>query len=104
MQVIKVITNVHVSNIACAGNIVFRRKNYRVCMKQLGATLLQLLLLRRAPRALEGGPSERQHLLWVGLRVWEKNYQMCVTGGHRGLDISAASARLFAAPPCTAGT
>ncbi len=25
-----------------------------------------LLLLRRAPRALESGPSERQHLLWVG--------------------------------------
>ncbi len=25
-----------------------------------------LLLLRRAPRALEGGPSERQHLLGVG--------------------------------------
>ncbi len=27
---------------------------------------LQLLLLRRAPRAQEGGPSERQHLLGVG--------------------------------------
>ncbi len=25
-----------------------------------------LLLLRRAPRALEGGPSERQHLLRAG--------------------------------------
>ncbi len=29
-------------------------------------TLLLLLLLRRAPRALEGDPSERQHLLGVG--------------------------------------
>ncbi len=28
--------------------------------------LLLLLLLRLAPRALEGGPSERQHLLGVG--------------------------------------
>ncbi len=28
--------------------------------------LLLLLLLRRALRALEGGPSERQHLLRVG--------------------------------------
>ncbi len=28
--------------------------------------LLLLLLLRRAPRALESGPSERQHLLGVG--------------------------------------
>ncbi len=27
---------------------------------------LTLLLLRRAPRALERGPSERQHLLGVG--------------------------------------
>ncbi len=26
----------------------------------------KVLLLRRAPRALEGGPSERQHLLGVG--------------------------------------
>ncbi len=30
-----------------------------------------LLLLRRAPRALEGGPSERQHLL--GARVKHEN-------------------------------
>ncbi len=28
--------------------------------------LLLLLLLRRAPRALESGPSQRQHLLGVG--------------------------------------
>ncbi len=28
--------------------------------------LMLLLLLRRAPRAQEGGPSERQHLLGVG--------------------------------------
>ncbi len=28
--------------------------------------LLLLLLLRRAPRALESGPSERQHFLGVG--------------------------------------
>ncbi len=32
----------------------------------LGPTSLLLLLLRRALRALEGGPSERQHLLGVG--------------------------------------
>ncbi len=33
-------------------------------MRQL--VLLLLLLLRRAPRALESGPSERQHPLGVG--------------------------------------
>ncbi len=33
-----------------------------------------------------------------------KDYQMCVTGGHRGLGISAASVLVFAAPACTAGT
>ncbi len=31
-----------------------------------GCLLLLLLLFRRAPRTLEGGPSERQHLLGVG--------------------------------------
>ncbi len=33
-------------------------------MQDMLATVV--LLLRRAPRALEGGPSERQHLLGVG--------------------------------------
>ncbi len=33
-----------------------------------------------------------------------KDYQRCVAGGHRGLGISAASVRVFAAPPCTTGT
>ncbi len=31
-----------------------------------GLLVLLLLLLRRAPRALAGGPRERQHLLGVG--------------------------------------
>ncbi len=36
--------------------------------------LLLLCLLRRAPRALEGGPSDRQHLLGVGREdpEWER--------------------------------
>ncbi len=29
------------------------------------------LLMRRAPRALEGGPSERQHLIGVGCEDFE---------------------------------
>ncbi len=33
-----------------------------------------------------------------------KDYLRCVAGGHRGLGISAASVRVFAAPSGTAGT
>ncbi len=50
-----------------------------------------LLLLRQAPRALEGDPTEGQHLLPVGAR----DYQRYVAGGHQGLGISAASVRKF---------
>ncbi len=64
------------------------------------SSLPLLLLLRRAPRALECAPSERQHLLGIG----RGSYQRCVAGGHRGSGISAASVPLFAGPPCTAGT
>ncbi len=35
-------------------------------LAELSLLLFLLLLLRRAPRALESGPSERQHLLGVG--------------------------------------
>ncbi len=69
-----------------------------------------MLLLRRTSRALDGGPSERQHLLGVGREDSEwgqlprKDYQRCVAGGHRDLGISATSVLVFAAPPCAAGT
>ncbi len=69
-----------------------------------------MLLLRRAPRALEGDPSESQHLLGVSREDSEwgqlprKDYQRCVAGGHRDLGISATSVLVFAAPPCAAGT
>ncbi len=43
---------------------------------------LLLLLLGRAPRAQEGGPSERQHILGAGR---EEGYQRCAAGGHREL-------------------
>ncbi len=39
---------------------------YYLIQTQPQAHLSLLLLLRRAPRALESGPSERQHLLGVG--------------------------------------
>ncbi len=64
-------------------------------------------LLRRVPRALEGGPSERHHLLGVGREDSElgaKDYQTCVAGGNRDLGITTANVLVFAAPPCTAGT
>ncbi len=60
-----------------------------------------LLFVRRAPRDLEGGPSEHQYLPKVG-RVVLEDCLRCVAGGHRGRFISAASVPLFAAPPCTA--
>ncbi len=56
----------------------FSHRTMRTCCNQISRTLsfamriselmlwLLLLLLRRAPRALESGPSERQHLLGVG--------------------------------------
>ncbi len=46
---------------------------YKECW--LGIELV-LLLLRRAPRALEGGPSERQHLLGVGREVSERGAEL----------------------------
>ncbi len=44
------------------------------------ASLLLLLLLRRAPRALESGPSERQHLLGVSREdsEWGRSTTKCV--------------------------
>ncbi len=57
--------------------------------------------LRWAPRALEGGPSERQHLLGVGREWGAKDYQRSVAGGRRDLAISAADVQLLAARPCT---
>ncbi len=56
----------------------------------------RLLLL---PRALEGGRSERQHLLGVS-----HEHSECVAGGHRDLGISAANVGMFATPPCTTST
>ncbi len=59
--------------------------------------LLLLLLLRHTPRALQDGPSKRQHLLGVS----------CGAEGlpnERTLCISTASVPLFAAPRRTAGT
>ncbi len=70
-------------------------------------SLSLLLVLRQEHRVLEGGPSVRQHLLGVGFEDYEwgpKDYQRCVAGGLRGLDISAANGLVFAAPPCTAST
>ncbi len=72
--------------------------------------LLQLLflLLRRVPGGLEGGPSERNHLLGVGREdsewQWAIDYQGSVAGGNRGLGMSTANGLVFAAPPCRAGT
>ncbi len=57
-----------------------------------------MLLLRRAPRVLEGGPSEQQYLLEVGC----EDPEWCVTGGRRNSGISAASVPPFAVPQCTA--
>ncbi len=57
--------------------------------------VLLLLLLKRA---LEGGPSERQHLLGVGFEVSEWVVAGSVAGGHRSHVV------VLAAPPCTAGT
>ncbi len=69
--------------------------------------LLLLLLLRRAPRALESGPSERQHLLGVGREdsEWERRTTKGVLPEAIEVGaISAASVRVFAVPPCAAGT
>ncbi len=52
-----------------------------------------MLLLSWTPRALEGGPCERQHLLGVGCE-----YSECVAGGHRDLGMFAANVLAFAAP------
>ncbi len=59
-----------------AGSLLARPpKAYTPCLAALiriqtlgqsGRLQLVLLLMRRAPRVLEGGPSERQHLLEVG--------------------------------------
>ncbi len=53
----------------------------------------------RAPKALELGISERQHLLRVGREDSELGLK--TTGGRQGSDTSAARAPLFAAPSCT---
>ncbi len=68
-----------------------------------------LLLLRWAPRALEGGPSERQHLLGVSREDSERGEGRRTTkgglaGGHWDSGISVANALVLAAPPCTADT
>ncbi len=63
--------------------------------------MLLLLLLRWEPRALEGGPRDRQHLLGVGRE--DSEWGRRPTKGVLPED-SAASGRVFAAPPCTAGT
>ncbi len=57
-----------------------------------------MLLLRRAPRVLGGGPSEQQYLLEVGC----EDSEWCVTRGRRNSGISAATVLVFAAPPRTA--
>ncbi len=61
-----------------------------------------LLLLRRASRALEGGSSERQHLLGVGHEDFEWGRR--TTKGAFSEDISAASVPVFAAPLTTVDT
>ncbi len=65
-----------------------------------------LLLLRWAPRALEGGPSEHQHLLRIGREDLDwgwLDYRRYVGRGHRGSGISAVNVPLFADPPFIVG-
>ncbi len=65
-------------------------------------------LLRRAPRALEGGRSERQHLVGVGREDAERLRRS--TKGVLARDIEvwaslhAANVLVFTAPLCIAGT
>ncbi len=61
--------------------------------------LLLLLLLSRAQRALEYGPSERQHLLGIGLEnsEWGRRTTKGVVGGLRDSGISSANVLGFAA-------
>ncbi len=70
-------------------------------------TALLLLLLRRAPRALEDGPRREEPALsrsWSsGLRVGAKDYQWCVTGRHRNSGVSAVHVLVFVDDPCTVG-
>ncbi len=77
----------------------FHTPQYRQLYELL--LLLLLLLLRWAPWALDGGPSDRQHLLGVGREDSEWAHRP--TQGVLPEDC-AASGRVFAAPPCTAGT
>ncbi len=58
-------------------------------------------------RVLEGGPSERQHLLGVSREDSEWGRRITkgvVAGGYRNLGISAANVLVFAVHPCTVGT
>ncbi len=57
------------------------------------------LLLRRVPRALEGGPSERQHLLWVSPDDSDRDISVasaCGSSLHSGYVGSAAESSKWA--------
>ncbi len=62
-----------------------------------------MLLLKRAPRALEGGPSERQHLLGVGREDSEWGRRTTKSVLPEDIEIWAY-VLVLAAPPCTVGT
>ncbi len=60
------------------------------------------MLLRQAPRALESGPSERQHLLGAGRE--DSQWGRRTTEGVFSEEISAANVPVFAAPLTTVDT
>ncbi len=62
-----------------------------------------LLLLGRAPRALEGGSSGHQHLLGAGRAdsEWGRKTIKGALPENIDLGISAANVLMVAAPPCT---